>query len=159
MSALTQGTQIYFLHAGQVHEIEDVINFNPGSSPADQIDVTPLSERKAKKYRKGLQSPSQGSGTINADPQNVTHLLLKELADADDNDDLQFAIGWSDGFEVPPTAANGASVLTLPETRTWFTFRGYIADFPFDFQGNTVVATALSIQRSGAGEWKKRVAP
>jgi hypothetical protein len=28
-----------------------------------------------------------------------------------------------------------------------------VADFPFDFQANTVVQTTATIQRSGAGVW------
>jgi len=50
--------------------------------------------------------------------------------------------------------------MVLPATRTWYTFQGYVADFPFDFQANAVVSTAASLQRSGAGVWvRKAVAP
>lgn len=50
--------------------------------------------------------------------------------------------------------------MVLPSTRTWYTFEGYVADFPFDFQANAVVSTAASLQRSGAGVWvRKAVTP
>lgn len=60
------------------------------------------------------------------------------------------------------TGAAGTAVLlesdfSLPTTRTWFTFQGYIADFPFDFAQNTVVTSTLSIQRSGGSAWLKKV--
>ncbi|MDQ9546488.1 phage tail tube protein, partial [Serratia marcescens] len=36
---------------------------------------------------------------------------------------------------------------------TWFVFQGYVTDFPFDFQANTVVSTTATIQRSGPAVW------
>ncbi|MGV8481975.1 phage tail tube protein, partial [Pseudomonas aeruginosa] len=42
--------------------------------------------------------------------------------------------------------------------RTWFTFEGYVSDFPFDFASNTLVATQATIQRSGAGKWTPKSA-
>ena len=44
----------------------------------------------------------------------------------------------------------------FPNTRTWFTFQGYVSDFPFDFSQNTVVTTEASIQRSGDSNWIKK---
>lgn len=65
-------------------------------------------------------------------------------------------------FAGAGTGATGTAVLgdydfSLPPTRTWFLFDGYVADFPFDFQANTTVKTAVAIQRSGAGAWIKKV--
>lgn len=65
-------------------------------------------------------------------------------------------------FTGAGTGATGTAVLgdadfVLPTTRTWFTFQGYVADFPFDFQLNTVVTTQVSIQRSGGSAWVKKV--
>ncbi|WP_372240736.1 phage tail tube protein [Pseudomonas sp. CK-NBRI-02] len=45
---------------------------------------------------------------------------------------------------------------TLPNSRTWFLFDGYVADFPFDFAANAVVTTAASIQRSGGSAWIRK---
>ncbi|PTT56188.1 phage tail protein, partial [Stenotrophomonas sp. HMWF022] len=55
MSALTQGTQLYGLINGVVHEIECITAFNPGTAPADQIDDTCLSETNTRTYKKGLR--------------------------------------------------------------------------------------------------------
>ena len=70
------------------------------------------------------------------------------------------------GYTSAPTIAfggpgTGASAkvnwpdpgFTLPATRTWFTFQGYVSDFPFDFAGNAVVSTVAAIQRSGGSAW------
>lgn len=71
------------------------------------------------------------------------------------------------GYTTAPTVAftgagtGAAAVATvddepdfvLSNTRTWFVFEGYVADFPFDFAGNANVSTAVSIQRSGGSAW------
>lgn len=157
MSVLTQGSQLYVLANGVVSEIECITNFTAGGNPADQIENTCLSERKSKTFVKGLQTPGQASVTLNADPANASHLMLHNLAETDDETPLTWALGWSDGESVPTAAAPGApnSVdgLLLPEDRTWYVFQGYVSDFPFDFQQNTVVSTAATIQRSGPAVW------
>ena len=165
MSILTQGTEIFVLAppagggALAVLEIECATAFTPGGQPADQIEDTCLSERRARTYRKGLRTPGQATITLNADPRNESHLRLFELSESDDETLLRFAIGWSDG-EAPPTVGTGANAddFVLPTSRTWFVFEGYVSDFPFDFAANTVVTTAAVIQRSGAGSWIRKAA-
>ncbi|MEZ3415202.1 phage tail protein [Pantoea dispersa] len=158
MSVLTQGTQLFALIRGVVHEIECITNFNPGTNPADQIEDTCLSEKNTRTYKKGLRTPGQASVNINADPVNESHYLMWELAELDEyaNEDIQWAIGWADGESIP-TVVNGD--LDLPTDRTWYTFKAYVSDFPFDFQGNAVVSTAATMQRSGRGVWVRKVQP
>ncbi|QDD91937.1 phage tail tube protein [Pseudomonas oryzihabitans] len=158
MSIKTQGTQVYVLvppasgtGANTVLEIEGLTAFNPGGAPADQIDTTTLKD-KARTFIKGLRTPGSASGTVQADPTNASHVRLAQLAADDSNANLKFAVGFSDGTAAP-TVASGGSDFTLPTSRTWFTFDGYVSDFPFDFATNTVVSTALAIQRSGPGAW------
>jgi len=160
MSILTQGTQVFALvptstpGSFEVMEVECATAFNPGGSPADQIDDTCLSDRNTRKYRKGLRTPGQASLTVNADPRNASHVRLSEFAESDDEVSLKWAVGWADGT-AEPTVSAGA--LVLPTSRTWFTFEGYVADFPFDFSANSVVSTAAAIQRSGPGVWIPKV--
>jgi len=161
MSMLTQGTQVYALvppasgtGANTVLEIEGLITFNPGGTPADQIETTTLKD-KARTYKKGLRTPGNASGTVQADPNIPGHVRLAQLAAADGDTTLKWAIGFSDGTAAP-TVASGGSDFTLPTSRTWFTFDGYVSDFPFDFATNTVVTTALAIQRTGAGAWQPK---
>ncbi|ELQ6123726.1 phage tail protein [Cronobacter dublinensis] len=159
MSVLTQGTQLFVLAKGAVSEIECITSFTPGSNPADQIEDTCLSEKFDRTYKRGLRTPGQATATLNADPKNASHIMLYNLSISDDEEDqaLTFAIGWSDGDSVPTAAASGATGgvdgLALPDDRTWFVFKGYVADFPFDFAANTVVSTSASIQRSGSAVW------
>lgn len=163
MSVLTQGTQLFVLTKGAVSEVECITAFSPGSNPADQIEDTCLSEKNDRTYKRGLRTPGQASLTLNADPKNASHIMLYNLSISDDEEDqeLTFAIGWSDGESSPTAAAAGTAGavdgLVLPDDRTWFVFKGYVADFPFDFAANTVVSTSASVQRSGSAVWIPKV--
>lgn len=154
MAILAQGTQVWFIDpTGQtLTEITDVTSINPGGTPADQIETTPLSA-SARTYKKGLRTPGQAQMGINADPSNPAHIRLFELSKDSTDAKIKFAIGMSDGT-TPPTVTGGN--FTLPTSRTWYTFEGYIADFPFDFAANGVVTTSCSVQRSGDGNWTKK---
>ncbi len=145
-------------------EVECITAFSPGSNPADQIEDTCLSEKNDRTYKRGLRTPGAASLTLNADPKNISHIMLYNLSISDDeaDQDLTFAIGWSDGDASPAAAAPGATGsvdgLELPDSRTWFVFKGYVSDFPFDFAANTVVSTSASIQRSGSAVWVPKAA-
>lgn len=161
MSVLTQGTQLFVLSAGVVSEVECITGFTPGGNPADQIEDTCLSERNSRTYKRGLRTPAAASVTLNADPRNASHRMLHSLAESDDESLLTFAVAWADGESEPTAAAANApgSVdgLILPDDRTFFVFQGYVSDFPFDFQANTVVSTTAAIQRSGPSVWVPKV--
>lgn len=157
MSVLTQGTQIYFIDTTgtpTVVAVECATTFSAGGAPADQIDDTCLEATDASS-RPGLRRPSASSLGLNADPQNASHILMHELSEANPSPVLSWVVGWSDGVDEPTLDSDGE--FELPSTRTWFSFQGYIADFPFDFTGNSVVATTVSIQRSGGSAWIPKV--
>ncbi len=154
MSILAQGTQVWFIDptGSTLTEIPDVTTLNPGGAPADQIETTALAS-SARTYKKGLRTPGQAQMGINADPAIPAHVRLFQLSQDNTDTKVKFAVGWSDGT-TPPTVTLGN--FTLPTSRTWFTFEGYIADFPLDFAGNGVVTTACSVQRSGDATWTKK---
>lgn len=163
MAMLTQGTQVYVLaptaadpSVMEVLEIECATAFTPGGNPADQIETTCLSDT-VRSYLRGLRTPGQASLTISADPRNASHIRLHELSEDDDVEDLAWAVGWSDGRGIAPTVNAEGDDFELPTDRTWFLFRGYVSDFPFDFAANTVVTTAATIQRSGGSAWVRKV--
>lgn len=164
MAILTQGTQVYVLAPSLndpdvfgVLEIECATAFTPGGNPADQIETTCLSDR-VRSYLRGLRTPGQANLTINADPRNDSHVRLHELSEDDTIEDLAWAVGWSDGTSAPTVLQDSGDDVDfeLPDGRTWFVFRGYVSDFPFDFAANTVVTTAATIQRSGGSAWIRK---
>ena len=158
MSILSQGTNVYVLDpAGgtpAVLRVECAKSLSPGGDPADQIEDTCL-EAFERSYKAGLRTPGQATMGINADPDNESHLTLYDLSRQNPAPVLKFAIGWSDGTDAP-TLNVDEDGFELPATRTWFTFQGYISDFPFDFSQNTLVTTEVSIQRSGNSAWIKK---
>lgn len=157
MSVLAQGTQIFFLdpETDEIIAVECATTLSPGGQPADQIEDTCL-EATTRTYKRGLRTPGQAAMTINADPRNSSHIRLHELSESDAFDEVEWFVGWSDGTE-PPTYDSATNTVTLPESRTWFTFRGYVSDFPLDFSANSVVTTAATIQRSGGSAWIPKV--
>lgn len=161
MSILTQGTQAFALVqavAGtgplSVMEVECITTFDPAGSPAEQIEDTCLSA-KERSYKKGLRTPGQASLGLNADPNNPSHVRLHQLSEADGDTTVKWAIGWSDGTAEPTLNTEGDD-FELPKARTWFVFEGYVADFPFSFAANAVVASTVSIQRSGGSAWIRK---
>jgi hypothetical protein len=154
MAILAQGTKIYFIDDTgsdtDVIAVECATNFTPGGSPSEQIEVTCLEDFE-RAYLPGLRTPGQATMTINADPSVVSHVLMHELSERNPSPTLRWVVGWSDGTAAPTVGADDQ--LVLPATRTWFTFQGYISDFPFDFSLNTVVTTNITIQRSGGSAW------
>ena len=158
MSMKTQGTSLFMLapSATAITKIGGITGFNPGGSPASQIPTTTLDDFDETSL-KGLRTPGQATGTVQADPRKAEHVKLYELSQDDSESQCTFYVGWSDGTEAPAYDA-GTSTVTLPTTRTWFIFDGYVADFPMDFQGNAVVTTQLAIQRSGKGAWQPKAA-
>ncbi|AGZ34630.1 hypothetical protein PVLB_09160 [Pseudomonas sp. VLB120] len=114
MSILTQGTQVFALMPpltgtgpSTVVEVECATAFNPGGSPAEQIEDTCLSST-SRTYKKGLRTPGQASLTINADPNSASHVRLHQLSEADGDTTIKWAVGWSDGTAVPTVAAAGS---------------------------------------------------
>lgn len=157
MAKQTKGTQLYFIDPADrtVNRVSGLTNFNPGGAPADQIELTDLDELETKQFTKGLRTPGQATGTVLADPTNEVHIRLHEMVEDSTIDTVEWVVGWGDGTAAPTADSNGN--FNLPTTRTWYQFDGYVSDFPFDFQLNTVVNTALTIQRSGGGTWTKKV--
>lgn len=159
MSIFAQGSELYFIDPDtqEVVKVECPTGFNPGGAPADQLEDTCI-DSTTKTYKRGLRTPGQATVNIMADPQYPSHMRLYELAtdDSETNVDLQWAIGWSDGKGIVPTV-DSEGQFVFPTTRSWLGFEGYVADFPFDFQTNTLVATAMTIQRSGPTVWIKKV--
>ena len=154
MAKLTQGTQIYFIDPTgsdpAVVEVGCATTFSPGGNPADQIETTCLSAFE-RAYMPGLRTPGAASMGINADPDNDSHITLHAMSETNPSPKPSWAVGWSDGTAAPTLDSNGDFV--LPNTRTWFTFEGYVSDFPFDFASNTVVTSEVTIQRSGGSTW------
>lgn len=150
MAVLTQGTQLYFIdpYDNSVVEVACATAISGLEAARDQIETTCLSG-DSRTYEPGMPTPGQVSITINADPREASHIRLHELYRAGTK--INLAVGWADGTAAPTADSNGA--FTLPSTRSWIDWKGFVANFPFDFALNAVVTTNIPVQLSDFPEW------
>lgn len=150
MAKKTQGTELYFIDpaSGAVTEAGCVLNIEGIDTTNEQLDATCLADL-ARRFEAGLATPGQATFGLNIDPSDASHVRLHQLKVA--GTVLEWAIGWSDGTGIPPTR-DTAGDWTLPNTRSWLTFEGYMATFPFSFAQNAFVTSNVGIQVSGEPE-------
>ena len=144
-SVKTQGTELFFLDPeGTVTKVGCVNSISGLTAARDQIETTCL-DSEARTYEAGMATPGAATFGINFDPDDASHVRLHELYRAGTK--IEWALGWSDGTADPTEDTAGNDFVT-PNTRTWIVFNGYVADLPFDFSLNAVVASTVSVQVS-----------
>ncbi len=151
MSIKTKGTEVYFVFQNSNGYNMIKLGCPKGvqglGGAKSQIPETCLDSLEME-FGPGMATP--GAITVNLDI-DFTKVSHQDLIHMDDNDTITtFVVGLSDGIGIPPTVNNTTGVVSYPTTRTYVSFIGYIADVPLDIQINANVASAVSIQRSGA---------
>lgn len=161
MSVLTQGTEIFAMVPTvadptifEILRVACPTSFSPGDESSDDIDDTCLDETDTRSNIPGLITPGEASLEINTDPSTASHVRLFQLKK--NREKLSWFIGWSDGKSQPAIDAEEDLGFTLPSDRTWLVFKGAIGTFPFAFETNSVVKSAMTIKRSGALEWVRK---
>ncbi|RCW73809.1 phage tail tube protein [Pseudorhodoferax soli] len=154
MTVKTQGTDLFGLDPrdNSIIVVGCVTTIDGIDSSVEQIETTCLNSGKDRKYVSGMGSPGAASFGINIDPSDASHLKLYQLKQLGLT--LKWAIGWGDGpmepdgtIDLPPTVVNDD--FDLPDGRSWLLFEGYMSSFPFSFNLNDVVKSAVGIQISG----------
>ena len=145
MAIKTQGTELYFIDPDDfsVVTVGCVTTITGLTAARDQIETTCL-DSDARTYVSGMATPGAAQFTVNVDTADESHVRLHELYVAGTT--VDWAIGWSDGTAAP---TSDSTAFTLPTSRSWVEFSGYISDFPFDFALNAVVGSNISLQISG----------
>jgi len=143
MAIKTQGTKLYAIGASDTLLSICATNISVGSASSSEIDTTTLCS-STKTYLSGVQESPEVTFTILFDPTSAAHAALLALKKSSTS--LKFAIGLSDGT-ADPTVTTGD--FTLPTTRSWIAFDGFIKDFPLDFQGDSVINSQLTVKASG----------
>jgi hypothetical protein len=145
MAVKTQGSDLYFVdpHDYTVTKVGCVTQISGINAARDQIEVTCL-DSNARIYEAGLGAPGAATFGINFDPQDDSHVRVHELYVAGVK--LDWALGWSDGNAAPTADSEGEIVAS--SARSWILFNGYVSDFPFDINLNSVVQSNVSIQVS-----------
>ena len=145
MAVKTQGSDLYFVdpYDNAVTKVGCVTSISGINAARDQIEVTCL-DSDARIYEAGLAAPGAATFAINFDPSDASHVRVHELYVAGTT--VNWALGWSDGT-APPTADSDGEVVAAA-ARSWIVFDGYVSDFPFDVNLNSVVQSNVSIQVS-----------
>lgn len=149
MSIKTQGTYLYLIDPADdsVITVGCVTSIDGIDTTNEQIETTCLSS-EARTYEGGLATPGAASFGINFDTGDASHIRLHQLKVAKTT--LEWAVGLSDGTDVPVVDSNGS--FNLQSTRSWIQFRGFMTSFPFTFAQNAVVQSTVGVQISGEPE-------
>jgi hypothetical protein len=152
MAKLTQGTILYFIgEDGTSLKSVAAVEISGISAQRDSIETTTLAD-PAKTFMSGLMSPGSAQFKIQFDPANTVHTDLHTAYK--NGTTLKWALGWSDGTAAPTVATQN---FTLPTTRTFLSFSGFIQDVTFDFSINNVVNSQVSLQISGMPNFSAKV--
>ncbi|OAL78976.1 hypothetical protein AY606_05990 [Acinetobacter sp. SFB] len=170
MARRTQGSMLWFVAKTAadpaVYELVKVgcpLNFKPGTDSKDKIEDTCLEEEEYKTYMEGGGLSDTGSATfdINADPAIESHGRLYDMVGGEG---VTWIKGWAGKTKgsvkaIVPTVDAATGEVTLPPTRSWSKFKGYVESFPMDSEANSVVKTTVTIQRQTKVEWIRETAP
>ncbi len=151
MASKTQQVQLFTIDPADdsVLEVGCVISIDGIDTTLPQLDTTCLNAT-ARTYIAGLAEPGAATFGIQFDPADDSHVRLHQVKVAGTT--LQWAVGFSDGPNIPPTVhvdTAGDGTFQLPTTRSWITFEGFMNSYPFSAALNSVWTSNVGIQISG----------
>lgn len=141
---LSQGTHVWILHGDTptLTKMNCVKALVLGDDSTTEINTTCLEEETTATSDWGLTTPGEGSIQIDTDPKNATHMTLLQLAA--ERAEVGVYVGWSDGDAVPTITG---SAVTLPEGRTWSSFRAILRKGPPVFDPDSLVNHTIPMKR------------
>lgn len=145
------GTELYFLDPEDcsVVQVGCPTSITGLDSTIEQLETTCL-ESTARTYEAGLATPGTATFTLSLNPQDPSHIRLLELKTAGTS--LRWVIGFPDAIGTDPTGttdSDGECAFSLPESRTWLEFEGFVNSYAFDFSLNALITATVGIQVSG----------
>lgn len=154
---LSNGTAVWIVH-GTVPKLTKmgcIKAFVLGDDSSTEIDNTCLEETSTKTSEYGLNTPGEGSISIDTDPKNLSHMTLLKLAS--DKEKIMVCVGWSDGVSEPILSAAGD--VELPETRTWSSFEAIVRKGSPVFAVDAMVNHTIPMKRQTEVIEEFKVAP
>lgn len=130
----------------------------PGTDTKEKLEITDLEEEYSKKYLDGGGLSDTGTATFSilADPKNPAHQRLFSMVASGES--ATFIQGWpgekrGSVAHIVPEVDEDTGAITLSNQRTWTKYKAYVDSFPLDIDANSVVQTAVTLQRQTAPEW------
>jgi hypothetical protein len=150
MSINAQGTQLYFLDPDsseeEIIEVDCITSLDGLSAPLGEEDTTCLADLGATVEPTLFQAGTM-TFTVRFDPAVESHVRLFELWRAKRK--LKWAVGFSDGVDIPPDGVDSDGALTFPSTRTFLAVTGYIQEYPWTFAIGAKVTNNLTVRTDG----------
>lgn len=150
MALTTKGTELFLVQEDSAGFDLIKIGCPTGISglggAKSQVETTCL-DSEEQEFIAGFAQPGALTVNLDFDPAKISHEELWELSESGDK--RKWVIGLSDGATSIVPAVDTTGTLTFPTTRTFIEFTGYVSDMPLDFALNSVVKSAMQIQRSG----------
>lgn len=155
----TAGTSLYFADpVGCVAtQVGCPTSISGLDAPVSEIEITCLGD-DARRFEAGLAEPGTASFVISFEPQDESHRRLLALKKSGDT--VRWALGLSESQDAPTSAAdsNGDCDFTLPATRSWFTFDGFVNSFSLEVALNGVYTVTVGIRMSGDADFTEATA-
>lgn len=151
MAIRTKGTELFLIWINgtsgyQAVKVGCPTGITGLSGAKTQIPTTCLDDTE-ETFVAGMAQPGKMTVNLDFDTSKISHLDLWDL-------NLSGTVStWVIGFTgstSPPTVNSSTGVVTYPTGRSYISFDGYVDDFPTDFALNSVIKTAMTVQRSGA---------
>lgn len=150
MAVKTKGTELWLVQedsAGfELIKIGCPTGISGLGGAKSQIETTCL-DSDEQEFEAGFAQPGALTVNLDFDPAKISHEELWELSESGDK--RKWVIGFSDGATSIVPSVDTAGTLTFPTTRTFIEFTAYVSDMPLDFALNSVVKSAMQLQRSG----------
>ncbi|RLL18008.1 phage tail tube protein [Acinetobacter chengduensis] len=148
MRIKVQGSHLFYHVAGAatVERVQCAKELDLGTDSEEDIDVTCLDDDEDN-FDAGKVTPGDGSITIDMDDENSSHLKLLQLSKSKPRVKPTFFLGSSDSDDPPTISGN---TVTLPETRTWWVWTGYLKLATPTFPKGQFVNYAIPMKRTSS---------
>ncbi|MBT2771313.1 hypothetical protein J7J47_03595 [Halomonas sp. ISL-60] len=147
----TTGTTLHVhdVDADEIHNVKSSAISGVGGSRATS-NIQNLQDESVTVIP-GAITPTAASFTIYLDTGSVEQKALYQLYKTAKV--VDFYVGLTDDPDLENVPTLAGSVLTLPESRSFAKFSGFITDFPLEFAVDSVVECSITVQMESAYEF------
>lgn len=138
-----QKTQLYYFDGTNIVPVICAKTIDLGQDSEEDIEVTCFDQEEGD-TEAGMVTPGEGSLAVDFDDENSSHLKILELSKTVPKKTVHWYLGSSHSA-APPTVTGGT--VTLPTTRTWWEFDGYLKRAAPTFEKGQHVGYSFPLKR------------
>lgn len=125
MRIKVQKSQLFYFDGTEIHRVQCAKQVELGTDTEEDIDVTCLDDEEDN-FDAGKKTPGEGSLSIDLDDENESHLGLVALSKSNPRKKVMWYLGSSNSDDAPTVEAGSPATVSLPTTRTWWVWEGYL---------------------------------